>query len=198
MNAIIEKFLEYWPFLLILVTTIVIGGLIIKLWVTFLRKKVKSIVLVGPSSSGKTALFFRLTTGGFIETVCSVQENSASINIQGLKKLQIVDIPSHLVNTTKNRDLINQQSTIFFLIDSITVEDKKTAELLLTFAGKRLVMVVNKTDQLTSNSVDQIKQTLKKQLNGFKDSQEIPSIWLSISAKSGDIDSLINFLKKNF
>jgi signal recognition particle receptor subunit beta len=99
--------------------------------------KRNTILLVGPSNAGKTALFYQLTDGEQHHgTVASMQENAATASIPakggGSRSMRLVDVPGHSSMRHKLESLLHEAAGVVFLVDSVEVTPHRTeaADLL--------------------------------------------------------------------
>jgi hypothetical protein len=71
--------------------TVVVGGALIAVLLVVIvvivalkrRHRRTEIIIVGPCGAGKTLLFQQLTTGTFVDTVTSMEENEGIVAIKG-------------------------------------------------------------------------------------------------------------------
>ncbi|KAJ3254308.1 hypothetical protein HK103_007278 [Boothiomyces macroporosus] len=143
-----------------------ISILLIILALFFLTRKQKNtILLMGPSNSGKTTFFLQLQNKQS-ETVTSLQEN-----IFTLKGKRIVDLPGHEKLFFKYHSYIKETKTIFYFIDSSTLlSNKKSIEMLYEILGLniQLVIVCNKSDLLLALKKDKIKKIIEQEIEKIR------------------------------
>ncbi|KAJ3324102.1 hypothetical protein HDV06_000643 [Boothiomyces sp. JEL0866] len=140
--------------------------LLIILAVIFLNRKQKNtILLLGPSASGKTTFFLQLQDKQF-ETVTSLKEN-----IYQIKGKRIIDLPGHEKLFFKYHSYIKETKTIFYFIDSSTLlSNKKSIEMLYEILALNidLVIVCNKSDLLLSLKQDKIKKLIEQEIEKIR------------------------------
>ena len=78
-----------------------------------LQKKHKTILILGPVSSGKTRLFYELQ-GKKVETVTSIKEN-----IIKTKDYTLIDFPGHLKLQHRLKEYAEQATRVVFLATSV-------------------------------------------------------------------------------
>ena len=74
------------------------------------------VILYGPSSSGKTKLFYKLAYGQDVDATTSFEVNKASLSIRQ-RKVALYDIPGHSSFDINLSKLLTMNSVILFLVD---------------------------------------------------------------------------------
>ena len=97
-------------------------------WFLFVRKSDGKVLagsvtgqelalILGPSGAGKTALFYRLQSGVFRETVSSLKPNSGLIKLGNSTMVDAIDYPGHDKLRHGLSNLIPKATQILFIID---------------------------------------------------------------------------------
>jgi small GTP-binding protein len=147
------------------------------------QKKVKALCIIGPSNSGKTALFQYLYTKEVRDTVSSVDENTTtdsedSSKISG-KEMRIgaIDIPGHYNFRSKINECVSTTKGIILVIDS---KDKskfsEASEILYDVINNNSVLenrtpiliFCNKSDLQFSRKATQIEAELEKEIEEIR------------------------------
>ncbi|KAF8321562.1 P-loop containing nucleoside triphosphate hydrolase protein [Clavulina sp. PMI_390] len=85
-------------------------------------KSGNSILLLGPSDSGKTAILTRLTYGQFLPTHTSLQTNQTVFTPEGASKpYNLADIPGHPRIRAQFTEALDGAKGIVFVVDSSTI-----------------------------------------------------------------------------
>lgn len=79
------------------------------------RRRGKTVILMGSSHAGKTALFHTLVNGKFTPTVTSQQANEADFTSPNYR---LIDLPGHEKLRTMALDHLPLADGIIFVIDS--------------------------------------------------------------------------------
>ncbi|TFK30168.1 hypothetical protein FA15DRAFT_651682 [Coprinopsis marcescibilis] len=95
--------------------------LVVQLFWKQKRSKGDSLLLVGPSDSGKTALFSKLVYGKSTPTNTSLQTNVSYANPTVTKPLRIIDVPGHPRIRGQLTEYLPQAKTVAFVVDSNTI-----------------------------------------------------------------------------
>ncbi|EFJ29064.1 SRP receptor, beta subunit [Selaginella moellendorffii] len=150
------------------------------------RKKRNTIVILGLSGSGKTALFYQLRDASLYEgTVTSMVPNEdtfllhSEISKSGkIKPVHVVDLPGHPKLRPLLDDYLPKAQGILFMVDALDFVPnvRSTAEYLYEVLSKPLVVkrklpvliVCNKCDKVTAHSVDFIRKQLEKELDKLR------------------------------
>lgn len=157
------------------------------------RKKADTILLVGLSGAGKTALFYQLRDGSVHNgTVTSMEPNIDSFILHSesskpgkLKPVHVVDVPGHLRLRSKLDNFLTQAGGIVFLVDAsdFMPNVRATAEYLCDVLSKAWVVkkkipvliVCNKMDKVTAHSTDFIRKQLEKEIDKLRVSRNVVS-----------------------
>jgi signal recognition particle receptor subunit beta len=146
-------------------------------------------LLAGEMSAGKTALYYYLKTGQNINSVTSLQPNSEDVKLKGFseernnngeknyekiskKIVSLYDLPGHGSFKALLPKILPQVNTLFFLIDSNTINFNLPAQSLYTFfTNKNIiipqvpgVIVCTKTDIPTALPLEAIKNRLGQEI----------------------------------
>ncbi|BBM97479.1 signal recognition particle receptor subunit beta [Marchantia polymorpha subsp. ruderalis] len=147
-----------------------------------------TILLLGLSGAGKTALFYQLRDGSVHNgTVTSMEPNEGRFILNsesGEKKgkkskpVHIVDVPGHPRLKTKIDELLPQASGIVFVVDALDFMSqlRPTAEYLYDVLTKAWVvkkkipvlLTCNKIDKVTAHSMDFIRKQLEKEIEKLR------------------------------
>ncbi|EAU88859.1 hypothetical protein CC1G_01232 [Coprinopsis cinerea okayama7 len=175
--------------------TLVVGSLLFAVVLVVLlilvnRRKSRgqgtALLLVGPSDSGKTAIFSRLVYGRTTPTHTSLQPNASIANITPSKAVRIIDIPGHPRIRDQFTEYLSDAKVIAFVVDSNTISRNGVAvaehlhhilhaitSLPPSHAVPSLVVVCNKADLLktsassgsaTTLAVNRVKTILEREL----------------------------------
>lgn len=148
--------------------------------------KGKSLLLVGPSDAGKTAIFSRLVYGHISPTHASLQPSSSFATLSPTKTLKVIDIPGHPRIRGQFTDFLSEAKTIAFVVDanSISRNSVVVAEHLHhilhaitslppSHHTPALLILCNKSDLLKTSSasgnastlaVNRVKTVLEREL----------------------------------
>jgi signal recognition particle receptor subunit beta len=158
---------------------------------------IPAFLIVGPSYSGKTALFLQWTTGKVPQTVSSQAANESTINVplgeDSREKYKLIDLPGHpklgyLYEAEIRSRLSNSLKGIIVVVDSAGGAKSiskaaqvlyKVLELTETKAGGiDILIAANKSDVFNAVSGPRLKTLLE---------QEIDSLRESIKKSVGDV-----------
>ncbi|KAJ3880705.1 signal recognition particle receptor beta subunit-domain-containing protein [Lentinula edodes] len=85
------------------------------------RAKRNLVLLIGPSNSGKTAIFSSLVYGHAPPTITSMQANSSFLDLPGKRDpIQIVDVPGHPRLRDQFKDFLSSAKALAFVVDANT------------------------------------------------------------------------------
>lgn len=142
----------------------------------------RGILLIGLTDSGKTLLFSRLSSGKYVMTHTSIQENKDHYKLRGSKNgkvLDLIDLPGH--ERVRGRFLEQYKSQargILFVVDSVNFprEQRDVAEILFDILGDKylsksrlsILVVCNKQDLTMAKSQSVIKSQLEKEINTLR------------------------------
>lgn len=141
-----------------------------------------TLLILGPSNSGKTALYYKLATGKVPETMTSMKELDTELKIKGAggeedKAVKVVDFPGHPRLRGNLPKFLNRAKSIVFVVDSTTVSRDVTpiCEYLFTvmtssIAAQNLPVLIacNKSDK-EAPGIAKVKSTLEKELSNLID-----------------------------
>jgi signal recognition particle receptor subunit beta len=145
----------------------------------------KTIVVAGPSNSGKTTLFYQMRDGSLHNgVVASMQENSATCSIKhpksgALRPVRLVDVPGHASMRDKLAAHLKEAAGVVFLVDAVDITPHRTeaAEVLYDILTNRSVqqrrmpvlIACNKMDMdMEAHTKEFITKTLNKQLDTMR------------------------------
>eukprot|EP00033_Pygsuia_biforma_P001730 GCRY01001937.1.p1 GENE.GCRY01001937.1~~GCRY01001937.1.p1 ORF type:complete len:290 (+),score=52.99 GCRY01001937.1:104-871(+) len=141
-------------------------------------QKGSSLLLLGPSGSGKSALFLMLKNGEQRETHMSMKCNSEKFSIHGAEEgspITVVDIPGHERLRFHFNDLVKTARCLVFLCDSadftknITATSDYLYDVLTHPIVNKLSLPVligcNKSDLSSASSVSTIQTALEDTLD---------------------------------
>jgi len=149
------------------------------------RKGGDAILLLGLSGAGKTAIFGRLKNGTLPKTLVSMETNNEKFPFADDKNspraYHVIDFPGHHRLREGLSKVIPQAKAIIFMIDSNAdvASVRQSAEYLYTLLtnpninkhSTPFLIVCNKTDLVTANSVDKITKELEAELNELRKSK---------------------------
>lgn len=147
-----------------------------------------SIVIAGPSNSGKTTLFYMLKDGStHLGVVASMAENAATVSVKppagsgraARSGVAIVDVPGHHTARHRLEALLNSAAAVVFVVDAVEVTPHRTEaadvlfEVLAHPAVQRrrtpVLIACNKADlELEAHSVEFVRKTLERQLDAMR------------------------------
>ncbi|GAW09654.1 signal recognition particle receptor subunit [Lentinula edodes] len=85
------------------------------------QSKRNLVLLIGPSNSGKTAIFSSLVYGQAPPTITSMQANSSFLDLPGKRDpIQIVDVPGHPRLRDQFKDFLSSAKALAFVVDANT------------------------------------------------------------------------------
>jgi len=178
-------------------TSLLIAALLC-LAVFVIRRKVgsrgNSLLLVGPSDAGKTAIFSTLVYKQTLPTYTSLQTNSSIISVSSSNKtLQIVDIPGHPRIRDQFLEHLPDAKAVLFVVDTNTISRNGAAvaehlhHILHALTSlppsqtlPRLVVLAHKSDLLktssssttcSSQAITRVKTILERELEKRRASQ---------------------------
>lgn len=154
-----------------------------------------TLLLVGPSSSGKTCLFQRLLFDrNFSISYTSQRTNSGRFQLDNGKTIKIMDVPGHpkLFGDFKTY----RPTSIVFVLDSSTLSKNASSVVqnlleVLNFARKQNIKEVglfaNKEDLFTALSPEKVKELIESEVEQVRKQKEGVSME-SIEEKSEEND----------
>lgn len=135
--------------------------------------KGKSLLLVGPSDAGKTAIFSQLVYGHTSPTHASLQPSSSFAILSPSKTLKIIDIPGHPRIRGQFTDFLSEAKTIAFVVDANSISRNSVAvaehlhhilhaitSLPPSHHTPALLILCNKNDLLKTSSASGSASTL--------------------------------------
>tara|TARA_Y100001970_G_scaffold294309_1_gene450288 strand:+ start:14707 stop:16023 length:1317 start_codon:yes stop_codon:yes gene_type:complete len=164
---------------------------------TNLQEKNFYIGAVGPSGSGKSSILNSLIKNNYFETnvlngstsKVSTTEIKASYN--NLQKIFLVDTPG--VDTVKElisdnsllRKIYSLDLVLFVISKDIDREEIKLLNLI-SRKGKKIILILNKTDHWNKKELQQISNNIKSKL------RNIDQFWFTSTAASPHISGIEN------
>ena len=178
------------------------------------------VILYGPSSSGKTALFYQLKTGQFKETVSSLKQNKCVITLtrsdEDVSSMEVVDYPGHEKLRQGLVKLLDRAKLIVFMIDpSDKAGLKDGAEKLFDLLSNEklsapVLLVLSKSDKANQKSLKYLMTELEREIERMRKSKDgedgrflgidgkvfsfdqspVPVKFTSCSAKTDDLHNL--------
>lgn len=142
------------------------------------KNREPTLIIAGPSNSGKTCLYNLLTTGKIKTTVTSQEPNVAhNFKLSKVSKVRLMEFPGHLKLRNKLLDEIRTSVNIkglIFVIDA-TVDPKqltKTAEFLFQILqlterqknGVDILLACNKSEMFTARPSLKIRDVLEREI----------------------------------
>ncbi|CAM6091891.1 unnamed protein product [Calypogeia fissa] len=158
-------------------------------------KKRDTILLLGLSGGGKTALYYQLRDGSTHQgTVTSMEPNEGRFILHSeaeqqkgkkIKPVHLVDVPGHPRLKPKIDEFLPQASGIVFVVDALDFmpQVRLTAEYLYDVLTKAVVvrkkipllLACNKMDKVTAHSVDFIRRQLEKEIEKLRSTRKATS-----------------------
>ena len=151
----------------------------------FRSKRGDSLLLIGPSGAGKTALFLQLTKGNLGQgTVTSLKANEGTATLPGLKApVKTVDLPGHtrLRGLTEKR--LSSARAVVFVLDSVEVSGasyvRGAADMLYDVLGNPTVqksrvpvlVACNKMDLSSAHTAEFTRKRLEKEMEILRGSR---------------------------
>ncbi|KAI9467957.1 MAG: signal recognition particle receptor subunit beta [Benjaminiella poitrasii] len=139
-----------------------------------------SILLLGTSDAGKTAIYRYLKDGKKGPTVSSMKENEGQFTINN-KIFDLVDMPGHDRIRYRYVDFLPITRSIIFVIDSTSVsrQIRSVAEYLYDILAKPIVqkqrtpilIACNKSDMITALPIEKIKALLETEINRLRNTR---------------------------
>jgi len=161
-----------------LIVGVIVGFItLLLIWCWASKKRLgRELLICGTSDSGKTTLFGQLVAGKPIETYTSMIENKQTWSEEGIKSIELVDVPG---NERIRGEVLDRYGPgargILFVVDSCTVtkQVRDVAEFLHSIlslpsvaANSPPVLVLcNKQDLDLAKSSQIIKTALEKELD---------------------------------
>eukprot|EP01095_Lingulamoeba_sp_RSL-Kostka_P007583 TRINITY_DN242_c0_g1_i1.p1 TRINITY_DN242_c0_g1~~TRINITY_DN242_c0_g1_i1.p1 ORF type:complete len:246 (-),score=57.75 TRINITY_DN242_c0_g1_i1:103-840(-) len=200
-----------WIFQIILYAILIAVGLLVFLKISGgkSKKKGNSVLLYGPSESGKTAMYCALKKGKFCKTLSSLKEMSSIVELNSpddkqkeeAKKVKIIDYPGH--GELKNilfDERIKEVGCIVFVIDSIKFRNEKSDIALLlyelltnpTVFNNEIPILIscNKSEVYTAVLPEKIKTELLDELNLIRD-VNANEIQIEQAGNNGDEEKIL-------
>lgn len=188
LNQAIELSHEVPPIQLYLAIAVVVVSTLLFLFSIRLLKRPKSntVVLTGPSKSGKTTLFYQLRDGSsHLGTVTSMEPNEGTFVLHSesskkgkIKPVHLVDVPGNARLRPKLDEFLPQAAGIVFVVDAVEFLPKcsEASEFLfeiltnaIVFKKKIPVLICcNKTDKVTAHTKDFIRKQLEKEIDKLR------------------------------
>lgn len=146
----------------------------------------RSVLIVGPSDGGKTALFSQLVHGRCVDTYTSMVENcdvksfSVGDGSKSAKTVQLVDLPGHerlrVAGLTKHKSsargilyVVDASNVAKTIADSTEFLFKILSDPVFHKNGVPVLVVCNKSDLETAKSAGIIERELEKEINLLRD-----------------------------
>jgi signal recognition particle receptor subunit beta len=137
------------------------------------RSKGWSVLILGPTGAGKTALFWRLRDGKFKNTVMSMQPNQCDVTVERQKSIHVIDLPGHpRLESYFQREVVNAKGVVMMVdaMDFNSSKDEVARQMyrLLTSPvirgrGVPILVACNKQDGgAKAHSTDFIRKRLEK------------------------------------
>lgn len=145
------------------------------------RKREVKIYLVGCAGSGKTKLFYYLSTKQILPTLTSQSRNQYQIELND-KKGNLIDLPGHPRIRTEVMNSIKDATAIIFVIDSQTALEKMSDignfvyDILIEeqiYKRKVPILIVgSKSDLSNARSIDMISSELENELDYIRKNRQ--------------------------
>ncbi|KAL3699579.1 hypothetical protein R1sor_017601 [Riccia sorocarpa] len=158
-------------------------------------KKRDTVLLLGLSGAGKTALYYQLRDGSLHQgTVTSMEANEGRFVLNSeakekkgkkMKPVHVVDVPGHPRLKPKIDEFLPQASGIVYMVDALDFmpQLRQTAEYLYDVLTKAWVvkrkipvlLACNKIDKVTAHSMDFIRKQLEKEIEKLRTTRKTTS-----------------------
>ncbi|KAI8377774.1 uncharacterized protein BYT42DRAFT_571637 [Radiomyces spectabilis] len=167
---------------------------------SFLKKKQtkNTILLLGTSHAGKTALYTLMRFNKRSPTVTSMKENQGSITLDN-KTFDLVDMPGHERVRYQYADFLPVTRAVVYVVDSTSVSRniRAVGEYLYDILAKpvtqrdRIPVLVacNKSDMITALPVEKIKSILETEFNRLRETRTA-----AVEQQASDADESEAFL----
>ncbi|KAF9583162.1 hypothetical protein BGW38_010120 [Lunasporangiospora selenospora] len=143
------------------------------------RNNKNIVLLTGLPFAGKTTIHYLISYDKAVETVASIKENEADVEIvEGKSAVHMVDIPGHERLRFKFTEFMPVARAIVFVVDSATVarQTRLLAEYLYDILSNKftqdekipILVACNKSDLLTAFKKDRIKSSLEAEINKLR------------------------------
>ncbi|KAJ1309897.1 hypothetical protein OPQ81_006658 [Rhizoctonia solani] len=117
------------PFFIGSRTTLIAASLVLAVLIAFIFSFVRrrpsskrtSVLILGPSDAGKTALYSSLAFGRALPTHTSIQSNSTLYTTSHGRTLRLVDIPGHPRLRDQFTDYLEDTAAVVFVVDSASI-----------------------------------------------------------------------------
>eukprot|EP00096_Caligus_rogercresseyi_P008409 TRINITY_DN27157_c0_g1_i1.p1 TRINITY_DN27157_c0_g1~~TRINITY_DN27157_c0_g1_i1.p1 ORF type:complete len:227 (+),score=59.01 TRINITY_DN27157_c0_g1_i1:81-761(+) len=148
---------------------------LLAVWLRSRGSKVRNIIFVGPTDTGKTAIFMKLLHGFNEETFTSLTCNKGNYKLKDSGvEISVVDIPGHERIRRGFVDKLKGKSpAVAYVLDASTFESKLRdageflCELLKdpALGLNNFAIICNKQDLPNSKGVSIIRQRLEEEIN---------------------------------
>ncbi|KAI8879968.1 P-loop containing nucleoside triphosphate hydrolase protein [Backusella circina FSU 941] len=144
----------------------------------YTKKQSKTtVLLLGITDAGKTAMYTLLRFGAKRPTVTSMKENEGQITLAN-KTFELVDMPGHERVRYRYAELLPVTRSIVFVLDSTTLnrQVRPVAEYLYDVLAQSVVqkgripvlIACNKCDMITALPTEKIKLLLESEINRLR------------------------------
>ncbi|KAI8136532.1 signal recognition particle receptor beta subunit-domain-containing protein [Fennellomyces sp. T-0311] len=168
------------PNVIPIAAAVAVALLIVSVLIGFVFKRKSSkttILLLGATDAGKTALYTRLRYGKKAQTVTSMKENEGPLVIEN-KTFDLVDMPGHERVRFRYADYLPVARAIVFVVDSTTItrQIRVAGEYLYNVLAQPqvqkqripILIACNKTDLITALPKEKIQQRLEMEINRLR------------------------------
>ncbi|KAI0797536.1 signal recognition particle receptor beta subunit-domain-containing protein [Abortiporus biennis] len=181
----------------LLLTSLLVSVLLITIFFFISRRKSgakgDSLLLVGPSDAGKTAILSTLVYEQTLQTHTSMQTNVANVAVgDNQKSMRVIDIPGHPRIRDQFKDYLSDAKAIAFVVDASTISRNGAIvaehlhHILNAFMSippsqrvPALAILAHKADALKSSStssseqlaVNRVRTILERELEKRRSSQ---------------------------
>eukprot|EP01090_Pellita_catalonica_P011235 TRINITY_DN2277_c0_g8_i1.p1 TRINITY_DN2277_c0_g8~~TRINITY_DN2277_c0_g8_i1.p1 ORF type:complete len:235 (+),score=45.07 TRINITY_DN2277_c0_g8_i1:25-729(+) len=182
--------------------------IVLFIWRRSSVRKGSSTLILGLCESGKTALWWKLRSGGAGETFTSMKENDDTFALhEGNGTYHIIDFPGHQRLRPQFKDFLPITGKIIFVIDSATFLNNvaSVADFLYAIcthpnvykAKIPILVACNKSEMITAREVELIKTDLEVEMENMKSTVDIGGIGGKSESKEqvdlGDPESEFTF-----
>ena len=175
--------------------TLVLSLVILVFSVLFLYKRLfvlrkarsSTIDITGVVQSGKTALFYKLTENENPETVSSITQNSAEVNLFD-GKYRLIDFPGHARLRPELLGQLRKSSpgVVVVVVDGMErASVKETGELMFELMtienlGSPMVIAVSKSDLDNYRSPGVVAAEIEREIDAVRKSREAEGVYLGV------------------
>ncbi|KAG0046519.1 hypothetical protein BGZ83_008319 [Gryganskiella cystojenkinii] len=158
---------------------LVLLGLFAKTLLGSKKGSKNTVLITGLPFAGKTTIHYLINYNKSVETVTSIKENEADVElIPGKAPVHMVDIPGHERLRFKFTEFMPIARAIVFVVDSATVarQTRLLAEYLYDILANKftqneklpILIACNKSDLLTAFKKERVQSLLEAEINKLR------------------------------